>query len=581
MSQPLKQSKPLAYVKTHLEDGLTMDSSLVLKHLEDKDSMTLQDTSKHKTKKYNKKSSQSAIVESLPKVKKTTCKGKSSTCKNNSQTIKLSQTLDQESILVEKVLDPSLNWLPKEESKKLWLPTEIDCAASHLNWFNGSFKSIKSNSWFSIKKWIPQKKQNWQKTSLQSSMFSIAESMEGENTKQKKRTNKVRKTSKPPANISRKYGLKPNPEVSNTLKRWFGSVRHTYNWALSCIKSKPNEYKASNMIWLRKRFVNSCNIPKAKKFLLDTPKSLRDTAVVDLAAAYQSNFSIRKKMPNHTFDLKFRKRSSTQSLTITSDQIRHWDNKNNEFFMFPTFLKNKIKFNARKKAPLNVDYDCKLLMDRLEKFSIVIVYHVPPCENQTGKEQWCSIDTGVRTFGTIYSPTPGICYKIGDKDICRIYRLCKNMDNLISKRGLNENRKRKALIRMRNRIRNLVTEVHCKTISFLLKNFNRIIIPPFQTSHMVKRKNRKIRSKTVRQMICWRHYSFKQRIKQVADRFTNVEVYERPEHYTSKVCTGCRNVKDNLGGAKIYKCQCCNLKVDRDVNGARNIFIKNCVIRNS
>ena len=103
----------------------------------------------------------------------------------------------------------------------------------------------------------------------------------------------------------------------------------------------------------------------------------------------------------------------------------------------------------------------------------------------------------------------------------------------------------------------------------------------FQTSHMVKRKNRRIKSKTVRQMICWRHYGFKQRIKQVANRFTNVKVYERTEHYTSKVCTECRNVKHNLGGAKIYKCQCCNLKVDRDVNGARNIFIKNCAIGNS
>ena len=146
-------------------------------------------------KTQNKKSNPFVIAESLPKVRKTICKDKSSTCKNNSQTIQLSQTLDQELILTEKVLDPSLNWLPKEESMKLWLPTEIDCAASRLNWFNGSFKSIKSNSWFSIKKWIPQKKQSWQNTSLQSSMFSIAESMEGENTKQKNRTNNIKATS--------------------------------------------------------------------------------------------------------------------------------------------------------------------------------------------------------------------------------------------------------------------------------------------------------------------------------------------------------------------------------------------------
>ena len=581
MSQQQKQNKYLECVKTHLEDGQIMDLSQVSKHQEDNDYMTSQDISKPKIKKSRKKENPSAIVESHPKVKKTICKGKSNTCKNSSQIIPLSQTLDQGSTSTEKVFDPSSNWLVKEQSRKLWLPTEIDCVASRSNWFNGSFKSIKSNSWFSIKKWIPQKKQNWQKTSLPSSMFSIAESMEGENTKLKTRTNKVRKTLKKPANISRRYVLKPNPEVSNVLKRWFGSVRHTYNWALSCIKAKPKEYKVSNMIWLRKRFINSCNIPKIKKFLLDTPKSLRDSAIVDLAAAFQSNFAVKKKNPDHTFELKFRKKHDSQSLTITSENIKNWDNINNEFNMFPTFLKNKIKFSARKQASSKVNYDCKLILDRLGKFSIVIVYHVPPCENQTGtKDKWCSIDTGVRTFGTIYSPTPGLCYKIGDKDICRIYRLCKRLDNLISKKKI-KNRKRKAIIRARNKIHNLVTELHCKTINFLLSKFNHIIIPPFQVSHMVKRKDRKIRSKTVRQMLCWRHYGFKQRLKQVAERYTNVYVYERPEHYTSKVCTECRNIKHNLGGAKIYKCQCCNLKVDRDVNGARNIFIKNCVTRDT
>ena len=590
MSQPQKPKKHLECAKTLLEDGQTTASFNVSKLQEDIDCMISQDTLKTKTKKSTqgiKKDNLSATVGSPHKVKKTICKDKSNTCKKNSQNISLSQTSDQGSTSTEKVFDPLLNWLPKEKSKRLWLPTEIDCAALHSNWFNGSFKSIKSKSWFSIKKWIPQKKQNWQKTSLQSSMFSIAELMEGENIKTKTRTNKIRKTSKNPSNMYRRYGLKPNPEVANTLRKWFGSVRHTYNWVLSCIKLKPKQYKKTDMIWLRKRFINSCNIPKSKKFLLDTPKSLRDSAIIDLANAYKSNFTVQKKDPSHTFELKFRKKSDSQSLTITSEQIKNWDNKNNEFNMFPTFLKNKIKFNARKMATASVDYDCKLLMDRLGKFSLVIVYHVPPCENQTGtKEKWCSIDTGVRTFGTVYSPTPGLCYKIGDKDISRIYRLCKGLDKLISKKRnsnnskLNKKRKKEAIIRARSRIRNLVTEVHCKTIDFLLKKFNRIIIPPFESSHMVKRTNRKIRTKTVRQMLCWRHYAFKERIKQVAARFTNVEIYERPEHYTSKTCTECRNIKHNLGGAKIYKCQCCNLKVDRDVNGARNIFIKNCVIKN-
>jgi putative transposase len=134
---------------------------------------------------------------------------------------------------------------------------------------------------------------------------------------------------------------------------------------------------------------------------------------------------------------------------------------------------------------------------------------------------------------------------------------------------------RKAIIRMRLRIRHLVDEVHWKSIRFLVDNFKNIIIPNFQVSQMVKRANRKIRSNTVRQMLCWRHYEFRTRLLAVASRTPDTKVFVRTEEYTSKTCTQCGFVKHNLGGAKTYKCPHCHIVVDRDVNGSRNIFIKN------
>lgn len=585
LSQPRVLKKRLVCTKTPLENGPMLDSSQVSEHLEANASTTLTNTSpvsKKKSPTTKKKEQASATVESRTKVKKTTSKDKSSTCKTNSRTTKSSRILVLESTSKGKVFDPSLNWLPKGESNKLWLPTEIGCAALHSNWLNGSFKSIKSKSWFSIKRWTPLKRQKWQKTFSPSSTFSIAESTAVGSTKKKTKTNKIKKSMKAIANRSKKVGLRPTPEVANTLKKWFGCTRATYNWALGCIKKKPKEYKMANMIWLRKRFVNSCNIPKDKRFLLDTPKSIRDTAVKDLAEAYKSNFAIRAKSPDHVFELKFRSKKDAQSITITAEQIKNWDTDDNEFKMFPTFLKNKIKFhvNKNKTVPAKISYDCKLLMSKLGKFSLVIVYHDPPCDNQTGKKQ-CSFDPGVRTFLTVYSPVPGVCYKIGDGDISRMFRLCVHLDKLISsiKKGGRKGRckKSKAIIRLRQRIRNLVTELHCKAVKFILSKFTDIVLPPFNVSQMVKRRNRKIRSKTVRQMLCWRHYEFRQRlINAAAQCGANVQV--RGEEYTSKTCTHCRNVKHNLGGAKIYKCQHCHLKADRDCCGARNIFIKNTTI---
>ena len=587
LSPPKKPKKRFKSPKIPLEDGLTVDCSRPSELLEDNDSTISNNSSETKlpiNQKQKNPNNSFAIVESLPKGKKTTSKDKSPTCSKDSQTIESLQTLDQGLISGAKVSVPFWNCQAKDLSPKLWLPIETDCVALRSNWCNGSFNSMEHNSWFSIKKWTPQDKQNWPKISWPSSTFSIAESMESENIKVKGRTNKLKKSTKPVANRCKKVRLHPNPEVTNILKRWFGCVRTTYNWALACIKKNPKPYKP-NAIWLRKRFINKCNIPKDKRFLLDCPKHVRDTAIHDLAEAYKSNFQKKKKNPNHTFDLKFRKRKDNQSITIPWDAIKDWDIEKNEFKMFPTFLQNKIKFHVRNKksVPDKVTYDTKLLMDKLGRFYLVIVYYDSPCENQTGSNQdtWCSIDPGVRTMLTIYSPTPGQCFKIGDRDISRIYRLCKGLDKLISitsqAKGRSKKRKLKAQIRLRERIKNLVTEVHCKAIRFILQHFNKIIIPPFQVSQMIKRVNRKISSQSVRQMVCWKHYTFRKRLQEVSQRHPNVEVFIRDEGYTSKTCTHCGTLKQDLGGAKCYKCMHCNLRVDRDINGSRNIFLKNAL----
>ena len=238
-----KQKKSLESTKTLLENGLIMDSFHLSKPPEDIGSIASISSSIVPKKKVVKKIS--VTVESD---NETISNDRSNTCKRSSQSIKSFQTSDQVSTSKEKVFVPSWKWPAKDSSTKLWLPTEIDCAGSPSNWLNGSFISTESNSWFSIKKWSPQSPTNLQKTSLPLSMFSIAESMEEENTKAILRTKK----GKPMANKSKKVRLHLKPEDQVTLKKWFGCVRYTYNWALSCIKENPKNYK-TNMKNLRKQ----------------------------------------------------------------------------------------------------------------------------------------------------------------------------------------------------------------------------------------------------------------------------------------------------------------------------------------
>ncbi len=46
------------------------------------------------------------------------------------------------------------------------------------------------------------------------------------------------------------------------------------------------------------------------------------------------------------------------------------------------------------------------------------------------------------------------------------------------------------------------------------------------------------------------------------------------EFYTSKTCSMCGNYNNTLKGDIEYNCKKCNIKMHRDINGCRNIYMK-------
>lgn len=409
-----------------------------------------------------------------------------------------------------------------------------------------------------------------------------------------KKTGRSKKT--PPTQVKR-IRLYPSKEDESTLRKWFGCCRKTYNWALGCIKAKPKEYKI-NHFWLRKRFINKERMPKKLSYLLETPKAIRDEALKELVGGYKSNFAKRKENPTHTFEMHFRKKRDTQAITIPSELVKVMrsseDPKTYELHMFPTFLTTRLKYHCRQRdlhlgtQVSQIDYYCKLVQDKLGRFYLCVPQLVTSapnaCENQAGQREegkWVALDPGVRTFLTGYSPTPGDAFQIADGDKGRLVRLCQHMDSLHSKaakaKGRRKKRMEKALQRMRYRLQHCVDEVHWKAVHFLTHRYQAVILPTFETSQMVCKTSRKINSKTVRSMLSWRHYTFQQRLLQKAKE-RNVEVALCGEQYTSKTCTQCFRLHPSLGGNKHYNCSSCGVKYDRDIGGARNIFLKNSVV---
>jgi putative transposase len=126
------------------------------------------------------------------------------------------------------------------------------------------------------------------------------------------------------------------------------------------------------------------------------------------------------------------------------------------------------------------------------------------------------------------------------------------------------------------KIKNMISDLHWKTVNFLIENYDVIILPNFRVSQMVRSK--KLSRGTKRMMMMFSFYSFKSKLMWKC-KLRSKKLFIVDESYTSRTCTNCGVIND-AKGKETLKCKSCDFSIDRDVAGARNIFIKNVVYNN-
>ena len=72
-------------------------------------------------------------------------------------------------------------------------------------------------------------------------------------------------------------------------------------------------------------------------------------------------------------------------------------------------------------------------------------------------------------------------------------------------------------------------------------------------------------------------HSFKEKLLFSGKRYGK-RVIIVDESFTSQTCGQCGE-RNKMGGLEVYKCSSCFFEVDRDVNGSRNILMKNLSLR--
>ena len=492
------------------------------------------------------------IAELVEKDKPTIFPPKSPTCKNTTPKQKLLETTAVVSTSNAKGLEPYWNASCEVINSALLLPIGIaspdSVAKSYSSWSN---KTV-AKSWFSTRLFtVPRK--NLLPISSQFCMSFPVECMDSGDTVTK----------------SRKIEIFPTADQKAILRRWFGTSRYTYNESVSALQEQgtPKNFKGLVRILL----------DRLPEWHVETPRQIKVGAVMDACQAV-SNAKVKCKQTGKFQQVKFRSRKPPrQTLYLRADSLK----KNGFYVRFLGEMKMSEPLPAKpqgtgKKSERDADVEVKdsqLIMENGRYFLCVCYVEKKKTREPSGRI--VALDPGVRDFMTFFSEDS--FGWLGQQCINRIQRLCQHCDNLYS-RATQEKRPlrralRKAANRIKVKIRNLIDELHKKVAHFLVTNFDIILLPTFETKQMTKRGGRKLRKKSVRQMLTLSHYRFKIFLKQKAKEY-GVQVVDVCEAYTSKTVSWTGELIMNLGGSKVIKSSEGH-RMDRDLNGARGIFIKN------
>ncbi|MGL5934382.1 MAG: zinc ribbon domain-containing protein [Cetobacterium sp.] len=371
------------------------------------------------------------------------------------------------------------------------------------------------------------------------------------------------------------------------LENWSNTTRYVYNKCLAKLKADPSLNNSSGYLKLKKKCITKKdnNIVKDgeehnyEEFIykseLETPKDIRNGALRDIQKAFKIAFSNLKVGNISRFGLNFRRKKdyANQSMEIPDSAIKlsFKKSKLNGLFIYKTYLKSMIKIDRRSLKGIDIDEINQY--SRLKKENNMWILCVPiTVKSKRFKvpDKTCAIDPGIRKFQVIYSEDSIISIAPDKDKINRIYQTLDKFQELRDKKKIKRKKYDKKRCRLQSRLSCLVDDMHYKTISFLTKNFNSILLPSFEIQDMVR--DKKLNRKTSRNMMNYCFYKFKQRLEHKCQllKYCNVTIVN--EAYTSQTCGFCGVL--NKTKNEVIICNNCNKSYDRDVNGSRNIYIK-------
>jgi len=413
------------------------------------------------------------------------------------------------------------------------------------------------------------------------------------NTKMDKKINNIDTVIK-----SKHYNLNLNIGQKQIIQKWIFECRRLYNFCVDKFNKNPSFFNKS---YMKLKLIIFEEIYRNNK--KEAPYDMLTDEVRIFCSNIKSCYTNLKNNNIKHFTMNKRTHKS-YSLLIPAKSITK-----NSIFIRQFGIINGFDMN------LNNYCDSRLYYDSIfNRYILKIPIYEKIKNKKLKRHKIVALDPGEKIFMTFHGlRTYGYIGKNIRKPILKLQKKIKKIQRILSKKKNKKNKKlknKKGLVKKKGLLyrkkKNIVKELHNQTALFLCKKYKKILIPKFRTQTMIKnykktfkeykkdfinkgktlmeKKNRaKYFTKRTRlnknvkfvlQQLS--HYSFRQHLINKSIEY-GCQVRVITEEFTSKTCTKCGYQSNNYN-KRLKECNNCQYKVDRDINGARNILLKNLSI---
>lgn len=361
-------------------------------------------------------------------------------------------------------------------------------------------------------------------------------------------------------NRSYKIEINPNNTQITLLNKSCGTARFTYNWGL---KYKIDLYEKE------KKFISSidqhkilCSI-KEKEFpwMYEISKCSPQEALRDLDSAFKKFFKEKKGFP------KFKKKGKDKdSFRINSKPNFKVENKK-LYLNIPKI--GFVKLKESNYIDINkVKFNCYTISRDGNKWfvSFNVEQEIKNPKQIKSKNNIVGIDLGIKTLITCSDGVTFENNKFLKKSLIKLKRIQKQLSRRL-KGSKNREKSKFKLRKIYYRIKCQKQDYIHKITSKLVKTKPRIIVMEnLNTKRMLNNHN------LAQSISDASFYEIRRQIEYKIKWYGGKLILVDKFFPSSKLCSNCGNKKENLKlSDRIYKCDNCGLKIDRDLNASINL----------